>query len=65
MRWVLGKEDDRSSMGPGAALPVVCSFCGKARDEVSGIVAGPTTSIAICNECVSLCAEILGDPGTA
>lgn len=52
-------------MGSGAALSIVCSFCGKARDEVSGIVAGPTPSIAICNECVSLCAEILGDPGTA
>jgi ATP-dependent Clp protease ATP-binding subunit ClpX len=50
-------------MGSGAAHPVVCSFCGKTRDEVGGIVAGPTPAIAICNECVSLCAEILGDPG--
>jgi hypothetical protein len=64
-RRVLGKEDDRSSVGSGPALSIVCSFCGKPRDEVSGIVAGPTPSIAICNECVSLCAEILGDPGTA
>jgi ATP-dependent protease Clp ATPase subunit len=43
----------------GAPLSVACSFCGKARGEVSGIVAGPTPAIAICNECVSLCAEIL------
>jgi ATP-dependent Clp protease ATP-binding subunit ClpX len=50
--------------GSGAARSVACSFCGKTRDEVSGIVAGPTPAVAICNECVSLCAEILGNPGT-
>jgi len=42
---------------------VRCSFCGKARGEVASIVAGPTPAIAICNECVDLCAEIIADQG--
>jgi ATP-dependent Clp protease ATP-binding subunit ClpX len=38
-----------------------CSFCGKARTEVESIVAGPTPAVAICNECVALCAEIVAE----
>ncbi len=38
-----------------------CSFCGKSRSEVASIVAGPTPAVAICNECVELCAEIIGE----
>ncbi len=34
-----------------------CSFCGKSSEEVERIFAGP--SAYICNECVSLCGEIL------
>ena len=40
-----------------------CSFCGKRRDTVKGFVAGPTPAIAICDECVALCAEILSESG--
>lgn len=29
---------------------IYCSFCGKCREEVRDIVAGP--SVFICNECV-------------
>lgn len=36
-----------------------CSFCGKSKLEVKQIIAGP--SVAICNECVSLCLEIIDD----
>ncbi|MBD8839440.1 hypothetical protein IFU39_16630 [Paenibacillus sp. CFBP 13594] len=36
-----------------------CSFCGKAQSEVAGIVAGP--NVYICDECVDLCNEILGE----
>lgn len=36
-----------------------CSFCGKHQDEVKKLVAGP--GVYICDECVELCAEILGD----
>lgn len=35
-----------------------CSFCGKPQSKVRGLVAGPR-DVAICNECVELCSEIL------
>ncbi len=38
---------------------VRCSFCGKHQDQVQRIIAGP--NIYICNECVQLCNEILGN----
>src|SRR4030066_388792 len=34
-----------------------CSFCGKSRNEVKKIIAGPT--VYICNECVDLCNDII------
>ncbi len=34
-----------------------CSFCGKTQDEVDRLIAGP--DVYICNECVSLCDEII------
>ena len=34
-----------------------CSFCGKSQAEVERLIAGP--SAFICNECVTLCADIL------
>ncbi len=34
-----------------------CTFCGKSRDEVAKLIAGP--SVYICNECVDLCNEII------
>lgn len=36
-----------------------CSFCGKQQGEVQRIIAGP--GVYICNECVSLCSDILED----
>jgi ATP-dependent Clp protease ATP-binding subunit ClpX len=36
-----------------------CSFCGKTQDEVRKLVAGP--SVYICDECVDLCNDILGE----
>ncbi|MDK7049747.1 ATP-dependent Clp protease ATP-binding subunit ClpX [Aerococcus sanguinicola] len=38
---------------------VHCSFCGKSQDQVNKIIAGP--DVYICNECVSLCQEIIDD----
>jgi septum formation protein len=35
-----------------------CSFCGKSRDRVAKIIAGP--GVWICNECVDLCVDIIG-----
>ncbi len=36
-----------------------CSFCGKSRNEVRKIIAGPT--VFICNECVDLCNDIISE----
>ena len=38
---------------------VHCSFCHKSSEQVQTIVAGPT--VAICDECVDLCARACGD----
>lgn len=35
-----------------------CSFCKKSQHEVKKLIAGP--NVFICNECVKLCAYILG-----
>lgn len=40
---------------------IACSFCGKAQEEVSRLIAGP--GVYICNECVELCSDILEDGG--
>src|SRR3989441_766566 len=34
-----------------------CSFCGKGREEVRKLIAGPT--VYICDECVDLCNDII------
>jgi ClpX C4-type zinc finger len=36
-----------------------CSFCGKSKEQVGRLVAGP--GVFICDECVRLCAEILDE----
>ncbi len=36
-----------------------CSFCGKRRDEVRKLIAGPT--VYICDECVNLCNDIIAE----
>ena len=38
-----------------------CSFCGKSQAEIRKLIAGP--SVSICDECVSLCNDILKDEG--
>jgi len=38
---------------------IKCSFCGKAQEQVKRLVAGP--GVYICDECVALCNEIIGD----
>jgi hypothetical protein len=34
-----------------------CSFCGKPKDQVRRLIAGP--GVYICNACVALCNEII------
>ena len=36
-----------------------CSFCGKNEHQVKKLVAGP--GVYICDECIKLCVEIIGD----
>jgi hypothetical protein len=66
------------TLDPTSALVVAdasdgvrCGFCGKARTEVEQIVVAPSApvpakskyrSVAICNECLDLCAEIMARP---
>ncbi len=38
---------------------LVCSFCNKSQREVKKLIAGP--SVYICDECVSLCNEIIAE----
>jgi len=36
-----------------------CSFCGRSQSQVEKIIKGP--SVHICNECIKLCNEVLGE----
>src|SRR5690349_7969135 len=38
-----------------------CSFCGKSRNETWAIVGVPGRHSRICDECVHLCCDILGE----
>jgi ribosomal protein L37AE/L43A len=38
-----------------------CSFCGKSRDSVRRLIAGP--GVYICDECVTLCNQIIAAEG--
>lgn len=40
-------------------LHLRCSFCGKDREEVKKLIAGPT--VYICDECVDLCNDIIAE----
>jgi len=37
-----------------------CSFCLRPDSEVAKLVAGP--GVYICNECVDLCSQVIGNP---
>ena len=39
--------------------PIVCSFCGKAQDQVNRLVAGP--GIYICDECITVCSSVIDE----
>ena len=41
--------------------PLLCNFCGKSQDEVERMIIGP--GVNICNECIELCASLLGEEG--
>ncbi len=39
---------------------LICNFCSKSRKDVAKMIVG-STKVAICNECVKLCIEILDE----
>jgi len=46
--------------GKNIGRPVLtCSFCGKSQSDVAKLIAGP--GVYICNECVSLCNDIIAE----
>jgi ATP-dependent Clp protease ATP-binding subunit ClpX len=49
--------DKTSSKTKGSKKVLYCSFCGKSQNEVKKLIAGP--SVFICNECISLCGDII------
>jgi ClpX C4-type zinc finger protein len=58
-----GSMPDAGASPPGPAWleSIRCSFCGKRGTEAEKIVAGSTPGVAICNECIVLCAEIIAE----
>jgi hypothetical protein len=40
-----------------------CSFCGKGKDQVEQLIAGPG-GVYICNNCIHLCQQILQEKQT-
>lgn len=40
---------------------LVCSFCGKAEQEVEKIIIVGKLKKPICDQCISICNDILGD----
>ena len=49
--------DDGASSGPMPSSMHGCNWCGRPGDQVKKLLG--TAEVAICNECVALCAEIL------
>jgi hypothetical protein len=52
--------------GPADKPRTQCSFCGKCRDQVAGLVVGSVQTerkapAAICSECLGLCTEIIAE----
>lgn len=45
--------------GDDGTPPIACSFCDKTEGQVSRLIAGP--NVFICNECISLCGNILAN----
>jgi ClpX C4-type zinc finger len=56
---VSDRGEDRHLARARALDSIRCSFCGKRGTDVDGLIAGPTPAVAICSDCVGLCAEII------
>jgi len=53
-------DGPRRTLIDGPPPHYACSFCGKGREEVAHLIAGPH-EVYICNECVALCNAILAE----
>jgi hypothetical protein len=55
--------DLRAPLGtvPATLERARCAFCGKKRTKVDWFVAAVLNDVRICNECVALCVEIIGE----
>ena len=42
-------------------LNAICSFCGRAINNLKQIIANPEGECFICKDCVDLCAEIMAE----
>lgn len=62
LRRELREFSERDMMMEGETKRYTCSFCGKPNEEVRRTIAGPG-GVAICNECVDLCNELIVDAG--
>jgi ATP-dependent Clp protease ATP-binding subunit ClpX len=38
-----------------------CSFCNKSPSDVQRLIRAGNTSVAICNECVDVCNDVIAD----
>jgi len=64
-------DDPTVQPTPPDLASLICSFCGKSREQVPKLFTGrgvsdPSTGVVIapvyiCNECVALCADTLAD----
>jgi hypothetical protein len=54
----VSREVRRARLSDDDAL--LCSFCGKSKRQVEKLIGGPS-NVHICDECVELCNEILGE----
>lgn len=61
--WVSGFGSGDTPPSPTPA-ELRCSFCGKPQSRVRKLIAGHNR-VAICNECVELCGEIIADESDA
>jgi ClpX C4-type zinc finger len=55
------EEGVMSKSWPGRRVAVRCSFCGRDKEQVRKLVAGP--GVYICDQCVELCNQVLADAG--
>ncbi len=55
----MARKNNGNNNDEGWGRELYCSFCGKSQDEVRKLIAGP--SVYICDECISLCNDIISD----